>query len=138
MLYVLTSLSVAPFLIGGLYLIDRFTPGERFTTNLPMVAALLGGVMAGLPMLRLLERGLNHVMFARQYGVRDALVALSKDLGSVLDLENLGTTLTQGLVARVPAVHASLYLWAPDRDAFVLSARALSSDAEASGAGGEV
>jgi signal transduction histidine kinase len=130
-LYVFTSLSVAPFLMGGLYLIDRFTDADHFAPTLPVLAALLGGVMVGLPMLRMLERGLKHVMFARQDGVRDALVALSKDLGSVLDLEKLGTTLTQGLVTRVPAIHASLHLWSPEHDEFVLAARAVSPNADA-------
>jgi signal transduction histidine kinase len=130
-LYVITSLSITPFLLGGLYLIDQYTPTHHIIPNLPVLAAVLLGVMVGLPLVRLFERGLKRAMFARQHGVRDALVALSKDLGSILDVDALGTTLTQGLVTRVPATHASLQLWSAARDAFVLAARAGSANAEA-------
>ncbi len=69
-------------------------------------------------------------MFAREHGVRDTLMALSKQMASILDLETLGRSLTDGLVARVPLMHASLYLPAATGASCTLSAQALSSQSE--------
>jgi signal transduction histidine kinase len=80
--------------------------------------------------LRQAERWFERLMFARQHGVRDALIALSKDMASVLELQRLGQTLTEGLVSRVPVVHAGLYLQAGTRDAFVPFSRATSKAIE--------
>jgi signal transduction histidine kinase len=85
---------------------------------------VLGAV---LPALRGAERWFERLMFARQHGVRDALIALSKDMASVLDLQRLGQTLTEGLVSRVPVMHASLHLQAPGRVGFLPFSRATSN-----------
>jgi signal transduction histidine kinase len=57
-------------------------------------------------------------------------MALSKQMASILDLETLGRSLTDGLVTRVPLMHASLYLPATKGSSFALSAQALSSQSE--------
>jgi signal transduction histidine kinase len=109
-LYLLTALALAPCLFFGLYVVESAIPGRPFAPNLRYVTALMLGFMAALPLLRRLEDGLSAVMFAREHGVRDALVALSKDLASVLDIATLGRALTEGLTTRVPVLHASLHL----------------------------
>ncbi len=123
-LYLLTALALAPCLFFGLYLVDWTLPGGRFAPNMRYVLALLAGFMVALPFLRRLEDGLAVLMFAREHGVRDALVALSKDLASVLDIATLGRALTEGLTTRVPVLHASLHL--QDAGGFVPFATATS------------
>jgi signal transduction histidine kinase len=120
-LYLLTMATVASLLAGGLYVIDQITPGpRRFELTWPYVFVLAVALGAVLPALRGAERWFERLMFAREHGVRDALIALSKDMASVLDLQRLGQTLTEGLVSRVPVVHASLHLQASNRDTFVV------------------
>ena len=84
-----------------------------------------------LPLLRRLEGGLQRLMFRRRHGVRDALVRLTKELGSLLEVEALGRTLTQGLVTRVPVLSAGLYLYEPVADRFTRHAHAESDAADA-------
>jgi signal transduction histidine kinase len=130
-LYLLTVASAGSLLAGGLYAIDRVTPGpHRFEVSLPYVFVLAVALGTILPALRVAERWFERLMFARQHGVRDALVALSKDMASVLDLHRLGQTLTEGLVSRVPVMHASLHLQMPGRVGFVPFSRATSDTLE--------
>lgn len=122
-LYCLTSVALAPILFLGLYLVDLLTPDHLMPTRLgadlrsPVI--LLLAFTAALPLLRKLEAGLDRLMFQRQHGVRDALVALSKETSSVLDIGTLGRMLTEGLVTRIPVRHASLHFYDPSREAFV-------------------
>ena len=58
-------------------------------------------------------------MFEHQHGVRDALVALSKEMSSILGVRNLGEALTAGLVSRIPVMHASFHLPDPATQSFV-------------------
>jgi signal transduction histidine kinase len=131
-LYLLTVASAGVLLAGGLYLIDQVTPGpHRLDVSLPYVFVLAMVLGAVLPALRGAERWFERLMFARQHGVRDALIALSKDMASVLDLQRLGQTLTEGLVSRVPVMHASLHLQAPGRVGFLPFSRATSNALDA-------
>ncbi|MBI1845566.1 MAG: hypothetical protein HY294_13055 [Candidatus Rokubacteria bacterium] len=127
LLYALVGVTLGPPLIAGLWLIDVVAPGDRFTPHLWYVATLVVTITGALPFLRSLERAFERLMFARQHGVRDALAALSKDMASVLDMDRLGRTLTEGLVARIPALHASFHLCSPARDSFVPFSRAVSA-----------
>jgi two-component system NtrC family sensor kinase len=130
LLYLLTGATLAPVLVGGLFAARTIAPdflGAHPDADL-IIAVLAAAVM--LPMLRRLERRLERVMFAREHGVRDALMALSRQLASTLDLEFLGRTLVDGLVAQVPVIHASLHLRSDERSPFTVAAYATSSQAE--------
>ncbi len=114
-LYVLTATALAPVLIVGLWIVDaltpdELTPGNRLTSDFRYPLALLVTVVLALPILRKLAGGLDRLMFQRRHGVRDTLIALSKEMSAVLDMDSLGETLTRGLVTRIPVMHASLYL----------------------------
>ncbi|MBI2160112.1 MAG: GAF domain-containing protein [Candidatus Rokubacteria bacterium] len=134
-LYLLTSAALAPILFVGLWALDELLVGRAPATGVGTLMRdaliLLLVFTVALPVLRELEGGLERLMFRRRHGVRDALVALQRELGSLLEIGALGRTLTQGLVARVPVLHASLHL----HDAaagFVPFAHAASEAAEAS------
>ena len=129
-LYMLTAATMGPVLIGAIYGVDVLVPGVPFTPDLRYIVAIALAVAVALPLLRKLEGRLERLMFAREHGVRDTLMALSKQMASILDLETLGRSLTDGLVARVPLMHASLYLPAANGSSFALLAQALSSQSE--------
>lgn len=129
-LYMLTAATLGPVLIGTIYGVDLLVPGALLMPDLRYIVAIALAGAGLLPLLRKLEGRLERLMFAREHGVRDTLMALSKQMASILDLETLGRTLTDGLVARVPLMHASLYLPAANGAAFALSAQALSSQSE--------
>ena len=131
-LYMLTAATLGPFLIGAIYGVDLLVPGAPLTPDLRYIVAIALAVAVALPLLRKLEGRLERLMFAREHGVRDTLMALSKQMASILDLETLGRSLTDGLVARVPLMHASLYLPAANGSSFALLAQALSSQSESS------
>jgi len=111
-LYLLTAIALVPVLVAGLYAVDHLTPapGHRVSTETRYLLAILVAVTVALPLLGKLEKLLDRLMFERQHGVRDALVALSKEMSSVLEVQKLGQTLTQGLVARIPVMHAGFCL----------------------------
>lgn len=114
-LYLLTVMALAPILFAGLYAVDHFTPGPiapgaHLETEIRYLLVLLLALTVALPLLGKLEGLLDRVMFERQHGVRDALVALSKEMSSILEIRKLGQTLTEGLVARIPAMHATFHL----------------------------
>ena len=134
-LYLLTCAALAPILFVGLWALD-----EAFVGRAPAAGAgtlvrdalmLLLVFTVALPLLRKLEGGLERLMFRRRHGVRDALVALHRELGALLEIGALGRTLTQGLVARVPVLHASLHLYDAAAGGFVPFAHAASEAAEA-------
>jgi signal transduction histidine kinase len=129
-LYMLTAATMGPVLIGAIYGVDVLVPGVPFAPDLRSIVAIALAVAIALPLLRKLEGRLERLMFAREHGVRDTLMALSKQMASILDLETLGRSLTDGLVARVPLMHASLYLPTANGSSFALLAQALSSQSE--------
>src|SRR2546428_9708907 len=70
-------------------------------------------------------------MFRRRHGVRDALVKLMRELGSLLEVSALGRTLTEGLVTRIPVLGASLYRYDRTAGRFTRLAHATSQAADA-------
>lgn len=134
-LYLLTSAALAPILFIGLWALDELlvgrAPAPGVGTLVRDALILLLVFTVALPVLRKLEGGLERVMFRRRHGVRDALVTLHRELGSLLEIGALGRTLTQGLVARVPVLHASLHLYDAAAGGFVPFAHAASEAAEA-------
>ena len=131
LLYALSTIALVPIVVGCFYAFDAFS-AEDYSAQLVPFAVLVVGVMAGvLPFMRWLEQWFWSLMFARQTGVRDALVALSKDMASLLDMDRLGRTLTEGVVQRVPLLHASFYLHEAGDD-FTLFAQAAADELEAS------
>ncbi|MGH7278037.1 MAG: ATP-binding protein [Candidatus Rokuibacteriota bacterium] len=114
-LYLLACLALAPGLFAVLYAVDLLAPESMrprdvAAADLRDALVLLVGIGLALPLLRKLEAGLDRLIFQRQHGVRDALVALNRELVSILDIRTLAATLTSGLVSRVPVRHAALYL----------------------------
>ncbi|MBI3030030.1 MAG: GAF domain-containing protein [Candidatus Rokubacteria bacterium] len=126
LLYLLTSLALAPLVLLGLSMAERLLPGQHLEGNLRYSIILLGALAIALPLLRKLECGLDRLMFQHRHGVRNALIALGKELASVLEVRILGERLTESLVTRIPLTHASLKLYDSAADAFVREAWASS------------
>jgi signal transduction histidine kinase len=93
-------------------------------------AVLLFIFTLALPFLRRLEAALEHLIFRREHGVREALIELSKALPAVVKLDAVGHVLTSGLVARVPALHATLFVRDVTTGVFTLGPSAISDAAE--------
>jgi len=138
-LYLLTSAALAPILFLGLWGLDQVALG-RPSASMPAdgvgtltrdAAILLLVFTVALPLLRKLEGGLERLMFRRRHGVRDALVKLIKELGSLLEITALARTLTEGLVTRVPVLSAGLYRYDAGASRFTRLARATSDSADA-------
>ncbi len=138
-LYLLTSAALAPILFLGLWGLDQVALG-RPSASMPAdgvgtltrdAAILLLVFTVALPLLRKLEGGLERLMFRRRHGVRDALVTLIKELGSLLEIGALARTLTEGLVTRVPVLSAGLYRYDAAASRFTRLARATSDSADA-------
>ncbi len=113
LLYLSVSIALAPALSLGLWAVEQLTPIGGVLRSIVAALVVLVGLSVALPLLHLLERGLARLMFARQHGVREALLRLSKELASVLDLGELGRRLTSELVLRIPVMRAVLYLYNP-------------------------
>jgi signal transduction histidine kinase len=108
-LYALSSLALAPFLIIAINAGARAQRGDRVGS---LMAALLaaGALVAGVPLLRKVERLLERVMFHREFGVNGALLELSSALGQVSDTVSVARVLTLGLVDEIPLRSAGVYL----------------------------
>jgi signal transduction histidine kinase len=113
LLYLSVSIALAPVLILGLWAVEQITPIGGVLRSIVAALVVLLGLSAALPLLRLLERGLERLMFIGQHGVREALLGLSKELASILDMGELGRRLTSELVLRIPVMRAALYLHNP-------------------------
>jgi signal transduction histidine kinase len=131
LLYALSTLGLVPVVVACFYGFDLFTTEDDSARLVPLALLVVGVLASVLPFMRRLEHWFGSLMFARQTGVRDALVTLSTDMASILDMERLGRTLTEGVVQRVPLLHASLYLHA-GRDEFTLFAHAAGDALETS------
>ena len=117
LVYLLVAMAFAPALIAGLWLMAQLplgSPDNHASAahgTLWRDGLLLSVLLAmALPMLKPLEAALERQMFHRQHGVRDALLELSNELPRLLDRQRLAETLTASLVARIPAMHATLHL----------------------------
>jgi signal transduction histidine kinase len=121
LLYALTWAAVAPLLLAMLDVINAVVtalPGaEPAISRRAIALTLLTALVLALPVMRKLEEWLDRLMFHRQRAIADALVALNRELGAILDVPRLAATITEGLVARVPVRYASLYVPAGDGDA---------------------
>jgi signal transduction histidine kinase len=139
-LYLLTSVALAPILFLGLWTLDQLVFARPVGLDAPADTGLLVRdalilllvFTVALPLLRQREGGLARIMFRRRHGVRDALIALSRELASQLDARALGTTLAGGLVLKVPVTHASLHVHDGVADAWPALARATSDGGEVS------
>ena len=131
LLYALTWAAMAPALLLTLELVDAVLPSLRDGDDGALgrratVLTLVSALMLALPLMRKLEELLNRVMFHRQRAIADALVALNRELTSILDVPGLAATLTSGLVTRIPVTAASLHV--PDGEAFTCLSRSTSDD----------
>lgn len=128
-LYLLTSLALAP-LVFAAYVTAGLGGGRPLSPGslaVPLVAVAL--IAIAMPLLRKLERLLERLMFHREHGVRDALVRLGKNMPAVMDLRQLGVSLTRDLVSDVPVRHASLYVRDPAQESYVLFESCTAPDA---------
>ena len=109
MLDALSGLALTPFLIVAIHAVARAQQGDRAGS---LVAALIaaGALVAGVPLLRMLEAQLERVMFHREYGVGSALLELADALGEVSDTASVAFVLTRGLVTEIPVRSAGLYV----------------------------
>jgi signal transduction histidine kinase len=112
LVYVLTALAVSPLIVAAVIVLQpalRIAPGppvaERAVRDVFVLALAFA---AALPVLNRVGHALDRLMFRRQHGVRDALVALANELPRLLDAPTLGDTLTTALVRQIPASHVSL------------------------------
>lgn len=145
-LYVLTSAALAPILFAGLWALDQLfggrvsivAPEADIEPILRDALILLLVFTVALPFLRALESGLERIMFRRRHGVRDTLIALNRELTAQLALGALGRTLTEGLVRRVPVLHAGLLLWDGTAAGFTPLAHSTSEASDASREGSAV
>ncbi|MBM4439070.1 MAG: GAF domain-containing protein [Candidatus Rokubacteria bacterium] len=127
LLYGLVAFGLAPLAVGALYAASRLGMDPGFAPTATSGIVLLVVFAAALPLLRRAERAIERVMFAREHGVRETLTALSRDMAAILDLEHLGRALTDGLVERVPVMHATMYLREPGAAGrFVAAAQSVS------------
>src|SRR5438094_657047 len=126
-LYALTSLALAPFAVIAINAAARAGEGDGVGTAVSALIAV-GALAAGLPVLRKLEALLERVMFHREHGVRDALLELARELGTVTHVRGVGSVLTRGLVVKVPLRSAGLYVPEPGDRRFQCLARYVAED----------
>jgi signal transduction histidine kinase len=129
-LYILAACTLGSFLIGAIYGVEWLVAGASFMPDVRYIVAIAVVTTIALPLLRKLEGCLERLMFAREHGVRETLMALSKQMASILDQETLGRSLTDGLVSGVPVMHASLYLGTENGSSLALLAQASSGQTE--------
>jgi signal transduction histidine kinase len=113
LVYVLTALAVSPVIVAAVIVLQPAlgiapAPPALAERAVRDVFVLALAFAAALPMLNRVGGALDRLMFRRQHGVRDALVALGNELPRLLDAPTLGDTLTTALVRQIPASHVSL------------------------------
>ncbi len=132
LLYALTWAAVAPALLLTLELVDDVVPsllgGDGAVSRPATVLTVMTALMLALPVMRKLEELLNRVMFQRQRAISEALLALNRELTSILEVPRLAATLTSGLVTRIPVASASLHVPADDGETFTCLSRSTSDD----------
>ena len=134
LLYALMALGLAPVTVAALYVVSRVGIDPVLAPTATSGVVLLVVFAAALPFLRSAGRAIEQVMFAREHGVREALTALSRDMAAILDVEGLGRALTEGLVRRIPVVHATMYVReGRETNRFTPSAQSVSTAVETTG-----
>jgi signal transduction histidine kinase len=115
--YLVSAVVLSPALLGALVVLHlwiadgdhRARPAAELVVR-DWAVLCLAFVLA-LPLLGRVGRTLDRLMLRRQHGVRDALVALGKELPQLIDdRQRLADRLTGALVTRIPAAHASLHV----------------------------
>jgi signal transduction histidine kinase len=115
--YLLTAVVLSPALLAALVVTRLWISDGDNRTRLAAELVVrdwpvlcLAFVLA-LPLLNRVGRTLDRLMLRRQHGVRDALVALGRELPQLIDdRQRLADRLTGALVTRIPAAHASLHV----------------------------
>lgn len=100
--------------------VERWADWEQVDPVWVVVPLGLVMILLMSPLGQRLEERIERVMFARRRGCYDALLALSKRLGTILDFGRLMETLVQGLVRGVPLTHGALMIYDPEQGAFLL------------------
>ena len=132
LLYALTWAAVAPALLATLELIDDVAPsvfvGDDATSRRVTALTVLSALVLALPFMRKVEQLLNRLMFHRQRAISEALVALNRELATILDVPRLASTLTSGLVTRIPVASAALHVPAGEGDSLECLSRSTADD----------
>jgi signal transduction histidine kinase len=124
-LYGLTAAAFAPVVFFTVTAIDTLPITAQFTI-------VFGAFVITFPLLAKLQRACDGFIMRRQHGVRDALLSLSKEMASLLDVHRLGDTLTRALVANIPVSHATLHLYDAATGASMPMSQAVSPDTDGS------
>jgi signal transduction histidine kinase len=133
LLYALMALGLAPVALAALFVVHRLGLDPGLTPSTISGVVLVVMFAAAMPLLRRADRAIEQVMFAREHGVREALTALSREMAAILDVAGLSRALTEGLVLRVPVLHATIYLRNAGAAHFTPSAQSLSPSHEVPG-----
>ena len=110
LLYALMALGLAPVALAALFIVHWLGLDPGLTPSTISGVVLVVMFAAAMPLLRRADRAIEQVMFAREHGVREALTTLSREMAAILDVTGLSRALTEGLVERVPVLHATMYL----------------------------
>jgi signal transduction histidine kinase/CheY-like chemotaxis protein len=133
LLYAVTWAAMTPATLVAFGLVDEVLPripglGAEVPTATFKVIAVLTLLMLALPVMRRLESLLDRLMFRRERAAAEALVALDRELLGLQDVPTLARRLTAGLATRIPVVHASLYVPAPEGEGVLPLATASADD----------
>lgn len=83
------------------------------------------------PLGRPVEELINRLTFSRRRGAYDTLLALSKQMSTILDFRKLVDTLVQGLVRGIPATHCALMIHDETTNAYVIRHAETATEEEA-------
>jgi len=114
--YGVTAVVLSPALLVALLLLHLWSSdGDGRALRAAELVARDGPVLClafllALPLLSRVGQTLDRVMLRRQHGVRDALVALGRELPQLVDRQRLADRLTSSLVTQIPAAHVSLHV----------------------------
>jgi signal transduction histidine kinase len=134
LLYALTWAAVAPALLVAVEVLDEVLPsflgGHGNAGRRPIALTVLTALVLAMPIMRTLESLLGRAIFHRQRAIADALVALHRELATILDVPRLASTLTSGLVTRIPVAYATLYVPAADGESLTCLSRTTADEGE--------
>jgi signal transduction histidine kinase len=114
--YLVTAVVLSPALLVALLFLHLWTStGDNRALQAAELVLRDGPVLClafvlALPLLSRVGHTLDRVMLRRQHGVRDALVALGRELPQLVDRQCLADRLTGALVTQIPAAHVSLHV----------------------------
>jgi signal transduction histidine kinase len=114
--YLVTAVVLSPALLVALLVLHLWTlDGDNRALQAAELVMRDGPVLClafllALPLLSRVGRTLDRLMLRRQHGVRDALVALGRELPQLVDRRHLADRLTRALATQIPAAHVSLHV----------------------------